>query len=403
MVWVQVDRRENGYSTSIYDAVSKASEFWDFDGQREAIEVIKREIKNGAKLDEDFPATAPRLFHKSSPNVMRDLQDASVVNINCYLHVRNLFLLGLCCNDKTISEALLCSRLPRSIQTLKVPLCVLVSGASEISADTGIYHFQTTTRTHPLIEDSTGQVEEMTSTPWSSENHQLPEVKLLWTDIDIANLLTKSSADTSGGYTNSGTTVHDSILRWATQQTLVLHRFPSIEEDGNVLRPEESGIDYVTSPDIPLTTLSILLCDSCGVGCVIGWFDWRIKDGGLTKGTVPSEWSMDLATCLECMEANTDNKGFDEFHIQNMVDKWLGSFSQGPCVFTEPALEGKALFLWCESHFQLLSMSLLEGLEPLKKEKFPKEIPFFHQWFREGEKRICIEISSPYKEGLPDY
>lgn len=52
-IWTRVDRRDHGYSSTILSALSRA-QATSFDLRNEALHVIEREIRNGARIDEDL-------------------------------------------------------------------------------------------------------------------------------------------------------------------------------------------------------------------------------------------------------------------------------------------------------------------------------------------------------------
>jgi hypothetical protein len=154
----------------------------------------------------------------------------------------------------------------------------------------------------------------------------------------------------------------------------------------------------LTQPDLPLTTLSILYCSTCGKGFVIGWFDWVVIDGKITEGTKPTDWGMTYATCQGCeYEVN-----FDEWDLTDLVHKRLGDYDMGPSDFINEVVTGKSLFSWCEKHFQFFSLSLEEGLIPAEEDDFP-DVPYFPQHFQSGENYGVVEISNPRDKDLPSW
>ncbi|SCO54214.1 uncharacterized protein FFNC_15398 [Fusarium fujikuroi] len=394
-VWTRKDRGEYGYSTSIFNALCKAHGLSDYDDVRRiALEVIEREIENGARIDEDFPATIPWFFHRSLP-IQNDSQHMGIQKIACYIRIRNLFLFGLYLGDKAILAALLIRGLPDSIQTSKIQLCVLTSATSETPGLPTV----TSRNSNPnpmnisriLQAESWNGLEscainsgqgEFVRPPWLSYNQQSDDITFLWADTDIAALWRRCSGEASGNDTIKEMPVDDRILHWAFDQLLQPTGCPILESIAIV---EKGGRKSIVSPDIPLTTLSILLCDSCGFGCVIGWYDWVVEGGKLVEGMMPTDWAMNYATCNECHKARLGNGGFNENHLSIVVQKWLGDFDLGPSDWSDWVFDEKALFSWCENHFQFLSLSLEEGLKPLDKEGFPRSI----QFFRLSTVRIC--------------
>jgi len=120
--------------------------------------------------------------------------------------------------------------------------------------------------------------------PWPSRNQHPGNFKLFWTDADITTLVTKGPSATDRGNMESGASIEDIALLWAVCQLLPQTVCQPLR---HTPKTEERNGQLIMKSDIPLTTLSILLCDSCGIGYVIGWLDWSLQDGKLVGGTMP--------------------------------------------------------------------------------------------------------------------
>lgn len=357
VVWTRADRRDYGFSSTIGRALYIA---WTSPDKREtALQVIKREMKNGARIDEDIPGHLPQYRMAVCP--IRGQQDWEW---RPYTTARNLFLLGLHTEDEAILKALLSKGLPDSLSIN----FFMVNCSAEVATPphdcrSGSHPFR------PALHGSEGLLELLDPNkadefcpPWVWYAHFEGSInRLAWGGGAITGLLGTSGAAADGQPAQE--TLWQAVRQSLSPATLQLLRQCPIVKTGV---KDMSGI---RKPAIPLDTLSVLHCQICGTGYVIGWFDWVVQKGNLINGTKPRRLFLSRAYCKTCDRRDVDL--FNEGGMRKMVYARVGDIPDVLRVEDWIEVDKASLILpfsWFEDHFKFFLL-VDSGLEPASREE----------------------------------
>lgn len=147
----------------------------------------------------------------------------------------------------------------------------------------------------------------------------------------------------------------------------------------------------ITKPAILLDTLTISHCLVCGVGYVIGWFDWVVEGGKLIDGTKPRRLYMEVTFCETCDKRSMWLFGEDD--MRKMVCAWVGNipdilrFDDDWAQVDRATL--KCPFSWFENHFKFFLLDS-SGLEPATREEISR-FDVIEQWFEVSRYMFGIE------------
>jgi hypothetical protein len=365
MVWAQVDRRTHGFSSAIGDALcaaynNPASDNPASKTQNRAIQVIKRAVESGARIDEDFPIHVPQ-YCMALPT-RQEPSDADR-EWRVYTTTRNHLLLGLYTKDEAIIEVLLREGLPASlsIDFYVVDCSTTMAKPPDRPGRLGPFG-------PPLPEPSMdlSQADEFCP-PWVWYDYL--NVEGCYVTITIADLL-------------EATEPTEAVLPPMRQ---LLDPTIQLLKQFSVVGKSAQDLTGIKKPHFPLNTLTILRCSVCGNGYVIGWFDWVVENGRLVGGTKPRQWWCEEdASCKVCSVAESKHE------LSKLVHDWIGDIP----VMTrpDPSAEGFASLeplSWYEKHFKFFSLRS-SGLEPTTTENF--EVDSFDQWYEVSRRKYCFSL-----------